>query len=148
MAALWNRSSPRGQTFSQISLMTLENGSRGISKSVDFWNFLISLKALVPALYLFFFLSSGVFLLARAALDRAVPFPLEGAGNFLPLLDVLVRTTELLSPEVFGLEGAAAREGRDLLEVEGGGGGGMFLPPDVLVRSLGLLLSPDVFRLE
>ena len=66
-------------TLSQISLMTLENGSLGIIRSVDFWYFLISIKALVPGLYLFFFFSPGVFGLERIG-DRGDLLEADGRG--------------------------------------------------------------------
>ena len=70
-------------TLSQISLMTLEKGSLGIMRSVDFWYFLISIKALVPGLYFLFF-CPGVFCLDPAAGDLGDFCEAEGRGQFLP----------------------------------------------------------------
>ena len=49
-AAFWNLRSLIGDTSWTISLISLEKGSAGINRLVDFWYFLISFNALVPGL--------------------------------------------------------------------------------------------------
>ena len=80
-----------------ISLTNLWKGNFLIKSSVDFWNLLISLKATVPGLYLWGFLTPPV-----AGADFLAAFDANCFLGALPPVDFLAVCLVLAIVNVFG----------------------------------------------